>query len=64
MKENKEYLSSLQPEVFRDALASCTWGSMVRVWKARKEGKGEENRDKHNNVTRIGDRKREVSKEI
>lgn len=61
MKGNKEYLLTLPLDAFRDALASCTWGSMVRVWKARKEGKGEENRAQHNSPAHHGDRRREVS---
>lgn len=61
MKENLAYLSSLPLDTFREALASCTWGSMVRVWKAKQEGKVEEKRAKHNGTTRRGDRKRDVS---
>ncbi|KAG8776640.1 hypothetical protein FRC12_000803 [Ceratobasidium sp. 428] len=57
MKTNKEYLTTVPREVFRNVLSGAGFATMRDAWNRNKEGKGEEAREKKNRRTRRALRK-------
>ncbi|KAG8794962.1 hypothetical protein FRC12_019533 [Ceratobasidium sp. 428] len=57
MKTNKEYLTTVPREVFRNVLSGAGFATMRDAWNRNKEGKGEEARERENRRTRRALRK-------
>lgn len=57
----REYLASLPPQTFRDALRTGAFGTMASAWKAAQAGTFEANKKKKNSNARRGQRKAAVS---
>ncbi|KAG8720787.1 hypothetical protein FRC09_008955, partial [Ceratobasidium sp. 395] len=57
MKTNKEYLSTVPREVFRDVLSEAGFSTMKAAWSRNKDGKGNEAREKKNRNSRRASRK-------